>query len=47
MNSEVLIYDFLPGTYEYERVLNSAKKVYNFYEEETLVLIDEFLKILK
>ncbi|MCX7695155.1 MAG: single-stranded-DNA-specific exonuclease RecJ [Caloramator sp.] len=47
MNSEVLIYDFLPGIYEYERVLNSAKKVYNFYEEETLVLIDDFFEDIK
>ncbi|CDF58330.1 single-stranded-DNA-specific exonuclease RecJ [Thermobrachium celere] len=42
MNSEVLIYDFLPGLYEYDKVINRAKCVYNFIDANILQNIDEF-----
>lgn len=44
MASDVLIYDFLPGEYEYKIVCEKSKTVYNFVDDNTLNLIDEFYR---
>jgi single-stranded-DNA-specific exonuclease len=43
-NNDVLIYDFLPGTYEYETVSNKVNGIiYNFFDEKTDKTMDDFM----
>jgi single-stranded-DNA-specific exonuclease len=42
-NNEVLIYDFLPGEYEYKKLIENVKSnVYNFYDDKLFNKIDKF-----
>lgn len=43
--NEVLIYDFLPGEYEYETVVRrSGNKVFQFYDSSIIKKINEFIE---
>jgi single-stranded-DNA-specific exonuclease len=47
-NNDILIYDFLPGVSDYQKLLQKTKgDIYNFFDNTTFNKIDSFIKDIK
>lgn len=48
LNNDILIYDFLPGLYEYNKLASKTTgNIYNFVSDDTINILDDFINTIK